>query len=382
VDFAFGDEEIMMGEAARSLLARALPFEVLRADIDAHIPFRSQHWRMAADAGWTGALVAASDSGAELGLVQLCLPLVECGASLLPLPLVEALLVFPTVLRRHGTEEQRRRWLPAVAEGTCMPTVDVRRDLPDRPRLSSLRARRENDHWHVTGQVQSVPFGAQADVAIVWAEVDDGGEPERGQPGVAVILDAHDGHVQWTALDGFDLTVPLARSEVDVTLPADRILEGADVRATAWHVARVGCSLLAVGGMKRLLQETTVYLTEREQFGRPIGSFQAVKHHAADMRLRLDTAEPAAYYAAWGFDHDAPDRFESATVAYVTACAGYLEVAKTAIQLHGALGYTWDRGLHLYLRRAQCLTTAAGSTRDWCVQLGVQARTQGLESLE
>ena len=201
-----------------------------------------------------------------------------------------------------------------------------------------------------------------------------------------LLLTSEDRGLRWWPVDGFDLTVPMARAEVhDVLVPADRVIaQGSDcdaVTSLASQIARIGGALLAVGGMQRVVADTTEYITSRSQFGKPIGAFQAVKHLAANMRHRLDTAEPAAYYAAWGFDNDAPDGYESAAVAYVAACDGYLEIAKTGLQLHGAIGYTWDRGIHLYLRRAQYLVSSAGSTRSACVELGRRARISGTATL-
>src|ERR1700722_4288693 len=99
------------------------------------------------------------------------------------------------------------------------------------------------------------------------------------------------------------------------------------------------------------------------------------------MRRRLDTAEPAACFAAWTFDHDPAAVRDAALVAYVAAADGFLEVAKTGLQLHGAIGYTWDHGLHLYLRRAQQLAHSAGSTSDACIELGRRARAGRVEAL-
>lgn len=385
MDFTFDASEEAMGDAARRLLAQAIPTSRLLSLVDSGDAFDRDLWSQAADAGWTGALVEEHYGGAALGLVQLALPLGECGRALVPLPLPEAAVMFPLLLQRCGTPQQQSRWLPAVASGACLPTVRLSGVNAYLEQTECLTATPDGNGWMLDGDIAAVPFGAHADVAILPARCTDGAASTGLGRRAFFIVAADDAGVSWHENPGFDVTYPMAGAQLSkVRLGADRLVNTSSDGKAAEYIARAGrtaYALLAVGGMRRLLDQTVEYVQQREQFGRPISTFQAVKHHIANMRVRVDTSEPTAYYAAWSFDNHTGDGPEASATAYVASTDGFLNVAKTSIQLHGAIGYTWERGIHLYLRRAQHLVTSVGSTSCVCTELGRRARRGEILSL-
>jgi alkylation response protein AidB-like acyl-CoA dehydrogenase len=365
VDFAFDADDVLMGETIRQVLQRELPAEKLRGLIEDGGTVDTALWSTLADAGLPGAMIAGRWGGAGLGLVQVATAIRECGAALAPVPVIETMALGYAV-ERSGSEALKEEILPAVAAGTLTGSAVLARQ-------PTVVARRDAAGYVLSGEVRGVPFGAAADLLLLPVRL-------AGETALAVCRRHWPGISIGTADHNADPTCRLSRwIFAEVPAPAESVLQsGPDVAASLQLVvslARTGSALLAIGGAQATLAETVSYIGQREQFGRAIATFQAVKHHAANMRIRLDMSEPAGYYAAWCLDREG-DHKDASITAYLAATEAYLDIVKIGLQLHGAIGYTWEHQTHLYLRCAQRLAAVFGSPRDGYTDLGRRARAQ------
>jgi alkylation response protein AidB-like acyl-CoA dehydrogenase len=346
MDFELTDEQAMLREASRDLLTDRAPVAVLREQLDDDAEVDPALWRLAGELGWTGLVVSEEHGGAGQGLVELALVAEEIGRAVARGPFLATSLVGRAV-DRDGGDSLRTGVLPALAEGAAWATWAFAE--PHRPwtveGLSST-ARPDGDGVVLSGAKTAVQDADGARWLLVTARED--GVPtnylvDRSAPGVTV-------RRQRT----LDLTRSFAEVVLDnVRVPAAQRLGGgeAGVRrllddAAVLHAADT------LGTLQRMLELTVEYVRVRVQFGRPIGSFQAVKQACATMAMQVLGARAATYYAAMAADAGAEDaaRAACAAAAYTSAIAG--TVAGSALQLHGGIGFTWEHDLHLFLRRA------------------------------
>ena len=242
-------------------------------------------------------------------------------------------------------DEAKARWLPGIAAGTTTAALAVgegSRTWVDRPETTATR---DGGTWTLTGTKRFVIDGATADLLLVAAAADNG----LG----LFALDRVSSGVDTEPLSTLDLT----RRMADVTLtnaPATRVGgEASDLLAHASDLAVVALAAEQVGGTQRCLDETVAYAKLRVQFGRKIGSFQAVKHRAADVLLSLETARSAMAYAAGVVDAGGDEAALAATLAAAVCSETFTEAARANLQLHGGIGFTWEHDAHLYLKRAK-----------------------------
>jgi len=347
MDFELTDEQAMLREASRDLLSDRAPVAVLRTQVDDADEVDPTLWRLAGELGWTGLLVDEEHGGSGQGLVEASLVAQEIGRAVARGPFLPALVVARAVAR-DGAEELRAEVLPTLAEGDAWATWAFAE--PGRPwTVEGLGATAvtDGDEVVLSGTKTAVQDADGARWLLVTALED--GVPasflvDRDAPGISV-------RRQRT----LDLTRSFAEVRLqDVRVPASRRLGGgvAAVRrllddAAVLHAAAT------LGTLERMLELTVEYVQVRVQFGRPIGSSQAVKQICATMAMHVQGARAATWYAAMATDAAAGDAARAACVAasYTSAVAG--EVAGSALQLHGGIGFTWEHDLHLYLRRAK-----------------------------
>lgn len=360
------EEQTLLRDAARAVLARECPIGLVRERLEAPGPPGDALWKRLAGLGWPGLGVPAEYGGAGLGFVELALVLEEAGRALLPEPLFSTAVLGAGTLLLAGSEAQRRRWLPEIAAGRCRTALAL---LEEDGRWDAegiaLVARREAEGraasaaggggLRLTGTKRFVLDAERADLLVVAAR--SGG---RGEDGVTLALvDARAPGVTLRPTAFVDLTRRVAELRFEgVAVPAENVL-GAE--GAAWPAlsrllgaARAGLAAESLGVAERVLELSVAHARSREQFGRPIGSFQAVQQRCADMLVRVEMARSAVWRAA-GCLAD-----EGAAGAHVTACmakayAGEAcrEVAAAGIQVHGGLGFTWEQDLHLHYKRAQ-----------------------------
>jgi alkylation response protein AidB-like acyl-CoA dehydrogenase len=360
--FDFSAEQYMARDSARDFLAKRLPPARLRQLLETDTGFDGDVWRGLAELGWTSVLLPEEHGGLGLGFLDLALLLEESGRALLPAPIVETAVMLPVALEA-GTAEQRRRWLPGIARGEVVATVAL--SGPDGfplPAGIAVRARANGHGFILDGEALLVPFGDAARVVLTAARLEG-----EGPDAVALFLvEPGDRGVSWQPLPGLDPTLRTQALRLEgVRLGADRLIgnagRGGRVLDRALIAGAAAMALQAVGGAGQALTMAVEYAKVRQQFGRPIGSFQAVKHKCADMLVAYETARAGAYYAAWAVGAAAPDAAVAAATAKATSTEMFRYVAAEAIQVHGGIGFTWEHDLHLYFKRAKYLEFALGT---------------------
>ncbi len=365
MNFDFPDELKAMREEARSFLADKCPRSAPRRILDGADAFDRALWNEMAGLGWIGASIPEAYGGVGLGHLAVCVLAEEIGAALAPVPFSSSVYLAMEALLLYGSEAQKRQYLPRLASGEIIGTFAAA-ELPGALALEKLSTRIADDR--IDGKKIAVPDGDVADIAVVAAR--DAGQTAR----LAIVALSGTG-VERETVTTFDptrshATLRLAGATAEV-LPGAR--GAADIRRLLDRAA-IMMAFEQLGGAQAALDEAVSYAKERYAFGRPIGSFQAIKHKLADMYVAVELARSNAYWGAWALETNASELPLAACVARVAASdAGWL-TAKENLQTHGGMGYTWEGDSHLFYRRAKLLGLALGSTAEWKQRLANELR--------
>jgi alkylation response protein AidB-like acyl-CoA dehydrogenase len=366
VSFAGNEEIELIRSTARQFLSDRLDMDTARELMMSDDGFEPGLWKEIADLGWTGLIIEEEHGGAGLGFVELCVLLEEMGRLVSPGPFFASSVLATIAIEESATEEQKARLLPPLASGESIATLA----LFESPRgwdLSGLAttAGRDGDAWVIEGTKRHVLDGHLADQVLVAA---------RANGGVGLF-------VVDTAAPGVDVSqVPVldpTRRQAVVTFDSVRVddialLGGAisdHAMATTLAMATVALAAEQVGGAQRCLEMTVDHAKTRFQFGRAIGSYQAVKHRCAEMLLQVEHAKSVAYYAARITD-DRDELAIAAPLAGSVCSEAYLWAAGETIQIHGGIGFTWEHDAHLYLKRAKSSSLLLGDPRHHRARLG------------
>lgn len=339
MDFDFSADQKAFRDSVSTALGREFDREAIHALLDDERGFTDDFWALAAELGWTGLLVPEEHGGLGLGLIDAIVLMEETGKLPLPGPLFSSAVLATIAARRLGADHL----LEDLAAGRTRGTVAItERSASDPLAGIETRAERDGDGWTLHGVKTVVLDGHTADWIIVAATTDDG-------LGAFLVTDP-----LAEAVPSMDPTRKLARLALDGTA-ATRLGDG-DVTTTLQRVvddASVGLCAELVGGMERTLDLAVQYSHDREQFGRPIGAFQAIRHMAAEMLQKVELARVGTHYAAWTSDEDADDRVSSVALAKSWAAEAGVSVTGDSIQIHGAVGFTWQADPHLFYKRAK-----------------------------
>lgn len=330
-------------EAVRDLLRSRCTEQDVRQVLAGDDGFDRDLWCRLAGQGVTGIVIAAEYGGVGLGAAELEAVAEETGAALLPSPFISSAVLTAALIQTAGTREDHQRLLPGLADGTAIGTVAVT------GRAGTWTAEgvdvRADTHGRLTGSAHYVTDGQVADILLVAAQAPGGiGVYEVGTDATGV---------QRVAATVFDPSVRLSIVTFADT-PARRLgTADWDAVQQALNLATIALAGEQCGGTRRIFEITIEYLKTRIQFGRPIGSFQALKHMAADLLLQVESSTSAAQNAAARWDDD-PNTAAGAIALAGFACAeAYRDTTAAAIQMHGGIGFTWEHPAHLYLRRAR-----------------------------
>jgi acyl-CoA dehydrogenase len=359
VNFEFSDEQLALRDQARKFLAdRASPARVRRI-LEGAEPYDRELWLGMGEMAWPGTAVPEAFGGAGYGHLELCVLAEELGRSLAPTPFSSSVYLATEALLLAGTEEQKERYLPRLASGQTIGCFALAEGAAA-TRLAAIGTRAEGDR--ISGTKLPVPDGDVADLAVVVAR--SGGE--RHDPSL-YLVDLHGPGVARAPVATIDPTRSHARLVLD-RAPGERLGPAGAGRALVGQLLDRAAVLLAfeqVGGAQAALDMARDYALHRFAFGRPIGSFQAIKHKLADVYVALELARGNAYYGAWALSTGAPELAVAAAAARVSATEAFFLAAKENIQTHGGMGFTWEFDCHLYYRRAKLLALALGSARRW-----------------
>jgi alkylation response protein AidB-like acyl-CoA dehydrogenase len=336
-------------QVVREFLGERSPSSEVRRLMEAGESRDERVWALlAGQLGLTGIAVPEQYGGAGYGPVELGIVLEEMGGALLVAPYFATVALAGQALTASGDGESMARWLPGIADGSLTATLAVAEESGSWD-LTEVAATAEpaGDGWAVTGTKLYVIDGHTADLLLVVAHAPDG-------PGVFAI-ESDTAGTERVRLDSLDLTRPLGA----VSLHGARAVRVGPGRDTAVWLAEVRDLALAalaaeqLGGAARCLDMAVEYAKVREQFGRPIGSFQAIKHKCANMLLEVECGRSAVYHAREALAGAQPDGPLAAVLAYTYCSGAFTRAAKECIQIHGGIGYTWEHDAHLYLRRAK-----------------------------
>jgi alkylation response protein AidB-like acyl-CoA dehydrogenase len=336
-------------EAVRDFLAAKSPESAVRAAMETDLCHDPAVWeQMARQLRLPGLAIPDQYGGDGFGLTELGVVLEEMGAALFCSPFFATVVLAAQSLLASGDEAACARYLPGIAAGQTVATLAAAEGNASwDPAMVATRARRTPEGWALTGTKSFVIDGAIADLVLVVARSTAGPAlfaVDRGAPGLRA--------EPMTTLDATRAMAVLTLDQVPATLVG---AEGQGGRLMS-RVLDLACTALAAeqaGGARRCLEMSAAYARTRFQFGRPIGSFQAVKHKCADMLVRVELAEAAAREAARLADEGAAEFPPAAAAAHICCSQGYLFAATENIQVHGGTGFTWEHPAHLYFRRAK-----------------------------
>jgi alkylation response protein AidB-like acyl-CoA dehydrogenase len=323
VQFTFSDEQRGFQTSVRTFLEKECTAVGLRALWDTETGRSPARWAKLAEMGLLGALAPEGAGGLGMDEVDLVLPLEETGRAALPEPIVETAAVGVPLLAAFDAE-LAGRWLGRIAAGEAVVSVGL----------------------------DCHPFVADAHVADLLLL--QHGDEVHAVPRARVTIERQPTN------DPARRLFRVAWSPADET----RVVRGASGRRlldAAFDRGALAAAAQLVGIGRRLVELACTYACQREQFGKPIGAFQAVKHHLANVAVRLAFAAPVVYRAAFSVAHDAPTRARDVSHAKVAAGEAAVAAAKTALQVHGAIGYTWEVDLHQWMKRAWALDAAWGT---------------------
>lgn len=337
--FAFTDEQAMIAETAKAFFAEQATSERTRAAMERTGVDDALWQAFTAELGLAGVAVPETEGGVGLGMVELAILAEEAGRHVAALPLLASVgLAIPAILA-GGSTDQKARLLARLTAG----------DL-----VASFAEAAPGTTWidgALTGAALHVPHGARADLLVV-AVGESAVLVERDAPGLTV-----------TPLTSMDQTRPYARLDFGA-VSAEPLAEPAAALAAARRTGALVIAADALGGAQACLDRTVAYAQERVQFGRAIGSFQAVKHRLADMMVAVEQARSAVYWAACAIDEGSDEAAFAVHAAKAFACDTYSDAAGEMIQLHGGIGFTWEHDAHLYFKRARSNRSLLG-TPDW-----------------
>jgi alkylation response protein AidB-like acyl-CoA dehydrogenase len=341
-------EQRALRKTVADFLAKRSPDAAVRQPMDTDTGHDESTWRELAEMGLLGLTVPDEFGGAGAGFAELGIVMEEMGRALLCAPFLSTAVLTTQLLAATGDDRECADVLPRIAAGELIASVAYAEDSAARPPVRPDTAAAAIDgRWSVTGQKTFVLDAAVAELLYVLADTDAGPSlfaVETGSAGVRVL-----------PLTTIDATRKQYRVEFVDT--AARLVGAAGRGAEALTTAldRTAVALLGeqAGGAQRAMQLGVEYAGTRMQFGRAIGSFQAVKHLCADMLLEAESAISAARHVAAAFDDGAESRFTDLALAQAYCSEAFVFAAATTIQVHGGIGFTWEHPAHLYLRRAR-----------------------------
>jgi len=356
MNFDFSDEQKMLKETAAGFLKEHAPLTLCRAVLESDQSFSTELWQQAARLGWQATAIPEEYGGAGFGHLELAVLAEEVGYSLAPIPFSSSVCLATEAILMAGSDAQKKHYLPRLAEGKTIGTFALS-ERPGQNDQAGVETRFESDS--LTGLKNAVLDGDVADFAIVVA---------RAKNGVQLaIADLTASGVTRTPIESIDPSRSVAQIGFS-DAPAEPLGSAADGARLVDRLLDRAAVLMAfeqVGGATRALEITRQYALERYAFGRPIASFQAIKHRLADRWCDIELARSNSYYGAWALEHDNDELAVAACLSRIAASEAFDQMGVDMVQLHGGVGFTWEFDCHLFYRRSKLLSSALGSTRSW-----------------
>jgi alkylation response protein AidB-like acyl-CoA dehydrogenase len=353
MDFGLSEEQELLRNEVRKFLDQNASMDEVRRIMDTPLGCDKSLWARMAELGWVGLTMPEEHGGVGLDLVTLLVVLEETGRSLFPSPLISTVLA-ATAIQRAGSPEQQERWLPGLADGSQIGAFALveEADLLD-PEGIALEGKPDGQGVILNGSKLFVPDAGQADLFVVAFR--SGSSPE--DVSLAVVEKGVSG-VQVDDYPVMDLTKRMGKLGLEgVRLGPGEIL---GETGQAWpEISRLidcGATLVTaemIGAAEAAVDITVKFANERVQFDSPIGRFQAVKQPLAEMHVDVESFRSLTYYAAWALDEEAENSALAASRAKAYASEAFARIGIDGVQLHGAVGFTWEYDIQMYLKRSK-----------------------------
>lgn len=360
MDFGFSEEQELLRQEVRKLLDEHCPMPEVRRIMEAEPGMSPELWRRMAELGWLGLIVPEEHGGAGLGWVDLIVVLEETGRSLLPAPLLSTALA-SAAIAELGSEAQRARWLPRLADGGAIGSIAMLEgpDLPG-PRDIALAGELDGEGYRLSGRKRFVMDAGTATLFVVPFRTGSGPDDLS----IAVLERSAEG-LRVETHPTVDRTKRLGSVWLEgARVGRDALLGAAGGAGPAIErlgdLGAVAVTAEMIGAAEAAHVATVRYARDRLQFGNPIGRYQGVKHPLADLYVDLESARSLLYYAAWAADQSPAELPAAASRAKAYATETFSRVGIDAVQLHGAVGYTAELDVQLYLKRSQWARPAFG----------------------
>ena len=370
MDFGISEEQEQLKTSAREFLAGECPTTFVRKVMASEDGAGAELYAQIAKLGWNGLIIPEKFGGAGLTMLDMAVLLEEQGYAAMPGPFLSSVIA-ASALTEFGADAIRQKWLPAMAEGKAIGTLAIAEE-DDGIEPASIRARaiRKGSEAIINGRKMFVPYAHIADFIIVAARIGD--TPDNV---TLFAIDAKSPGVEIKLLKGLDLT----RRVCSVTLKDVHVESGVELEGSGSafrrliDVASVAVAADSLGGAQRALEMAVEYSKVREQFGKPIGSFQALKHAAAEIVSELEPARALLWYAAYALDADPKAAPRAAAMAKARLSEVYSRTTDKAVLMHGGIGFTWEHDIHLWFKRSRFNESYFGSPsyhRERVAQLG------------
>lgn len=358
MNFDFSDEQRMLRDQARRFLGEASSLQALRQMLSAHQPCNPDLWQQVSELGWPAVAIGEAQGGLGLGMLELCVLAEELGRTLAPIPFQSTVLTGAELLKRSAAP-QALEALQAIAGGEATLTTSL-----IAPGQSWDAQPLRFDGKAVSGRSHALAYGAHAHHAVLPAL-------QASQP-VVVLVDLKQANINTVPLKGPDGTVPFAALELS-RIPAVGVLAGAQAIKTMERVVdqmAIFTAFEQIGGADAALDLARNYALERHTFGRPIGSYQAIKHKLADMAVNIELARSNAWYGAWALEAGtAAEAILAAATCRLSATHAYEQAARECLHIHGGIGYTWEADCHFFYKRSRLLAMTLGEPGAWVDRL-------------
>ena len=355
MNFDFSDDQKMLQKTAREYLTEHAPLSVCRAVLESDASYSETLWKGVAQLGWLGTAIPEEYGGSGFGRLELAVLAEEVGRALAPIPFSSSVYLASEALLQVGSEAQKKLYLPKLASGEWIGTF--------------AHAERAGEHGaegvettfasgKLSGSKVPVADGDVANFAVVTA---------KNGPRVAVALvDLSGPGVKRTAVRSIDPSRSVATVRFDGA-PAELLGDGDGWALTSKLLDRAAVLMAfeQLGGAERAFEITREYCLSRYAFGRPVASFQAIKHRLADLYVEIQLARSNAYYGAWALSNESDELARAACGARASATDAFVLASQEMVQLHGGVGYTWEFDCHLFYRRAKFLAAVLGGANQW-----------------
>jgi alkylation response protein AidB-like acyl-CoA dehydrogenase len=351
MEFDLTETQQLFQRSARELFAQECPPSFVRESVEKGTPYSDRLWEKLVEQGWTGLIFGEEVGGLGLGMVELAVAFEEMGRALTPSAFLSTVPLAGVLIDKAASWEKRGETLQAICDGRLKATVALlEEDASWEPEAVKLHAAPDGSGLRLNGKKLFVGDASVSDLIITTARA--GGllalaAVRKGSPGLTInTLPSLDGTRQLNEVIYTDVAVVSG----DVITRGESAQTALDV---AVDTATLAVSAEMVGGMQKVLEMAVEYAKTRKQFGKPIGQFQAVQHHCANMLLMTESARSAVYYAAWVMGAEPESARLAVSIAKAYASDAYREVGNLGIQVLGGIGFTWDEDLHFYYKRAK-----------------------------